>query len=792
MFSYLRYFSVISAVIITLAAIGLGYYFRSSAGDDLRDVAIKNNKVLVQGFINKVWKEHEMVKMLTLFRKHNIAPEDWHRYRGYKEKYEGFRREVFSYFEEMPVVHVTLYDSEGRSLLSFNQSQILQPDAVGVKLQNPPMANAAVQQAVDGTTASNILENSRFRMADGAQHEGTLVQTTVPIISDNYVPLVAGASEYNKASNIEGVVEIYYDITRQWQQLSQFQYVGTGAILLIFLLLIATLIIVAAKAESIIAKQHDSNLELAAQAAAAKAENENKSQFLASISHELRTPLNAIIGFSEIIKNESMGPLGNEQYQDYIRDIHNSGVHLLSLINDILDYSKAEAGKLELNLEEIDLTKAIHSSMRLVAPRAEHAKVNLVTEIPKEHYLLHTDSKKIKQVMLNLLSNAVKFTPEKGEVKVTMWQEVLENRITIEVSDSGIGIAPKDISKALSPFGQVDSALSRKYEGTGLGLPLTKKFVEIMGGIFEIESEEGQGTKVRFSLPMNAPLPEDNPAPESSAEEAPAPEPEQVESFQPPLVQAEDSKTPLFEPDALEISAEPDVSVQQESAQEDPPGDMCFGGSTTPGAFEMADVPRASSDNARESGENPSFSFHKAEEPAPPAFELSDEQPRDEGGLEVPPEIAREFQAEPEDMPPAEELVQEPAPEPEPLIEPQPEAQEEIPPTPHEPLSLEPEPQPDLPAEQQEAEAVEPSIEPTPSEEPANTSAPSLNTPTEIDTPSEPVRRFTFSVAEPSSDAKQGSTASTEAPATGAPEKPVFAADAFDVASDEAAEDKPA
>ncbi|MCB0307710.1 MAG: sensor histidine kinase, partial [Calditrichaeota bacterium] len=168
-------------------------------------------------------------------------------------------------------------------------------------------------------------------------------------------------------------------------------------------------------------------LELAAQAAAAEAENENKSQFLASISHELRTPLNAIIGFSEIIRNETMGPLQNDQYKDYIRDIHNSGVHLLSLINDILDYSKAEAGKLDLILEEVDITKLIHASMRLITPRAEIARVQLSTEVPSEHYVLTTDGKKVKQILLNLLSNSVKFTPEGGTVKVTLWQNVVEN-----------------------------------------------------------------------------------------------------------------------------------------------------------------------------------------------------------------------------------------------------------------------------------------------------------------------------------------------------------------------------
>ncbi len=506
MFSYLRYFSIISLVIIVLAAVGLGHYFRSSASSDLHDLVTKNNRVLAQGFINNIWKEHPFVQMLGQFRASKIPASQWHQYRGYKENYEAFSRDIFRYFEEMPVVHVNIYGPNKQKLLTFNQARILNHNDVGVKVKDSALMTATANVAQAGSNASEILTNAHFQIANGDYENGTLVQTAMPILSDSYVPLLAGSKQYNKANNIEGMVEIYYDITRQWEHLYHFQYVSTGAIILIFLVLIITLNIVAAKAERIIARQHEANVELAALASAAEADNENKSQFLASISHELRTPLNAIIGFSEIIKSETMGAIGNVQYKDYIRDIHNSGVHLLSLINDILDYSKAEADKIDLLVEEVDITKLIHTSIRLVSPRAEHAKVALVADVPEDHYFLYTDAKKVKQVLLNLLSNAVKFTPEGGQIRVSMWRDMKEDAISVEVRDSGIGIAPKDISKALSPFGQVDSALSRKYEGTGLGLPLTKKFVEIMGGTFAIESEEGKGTIIRFSLPENIPI----------------------------------------------------------------------------------------------------------------------------------------------------------------------------------------------------------------------------------------------------------------------------------------------
>jgi len=502
MFAYLRYFAVISFFIVTLAAVGLGVYFRQGATEDLRDLVLKNNKVLVQGFINNVWKSHRMVEMLGLFDKHGIPRGDWHKYRGYKELSEEFGRDVFTYFEETPIVQVSIYTANGEKIVSMTQGRILSDvTQTTVKTAEPENAAGLLDIAKKGEIGAKLLEDATFELVGGEHKTGTIMQTILPILSDKYVPQVANDPSYDKANNVEGMVEIYYDLSRQWEQVHYFQYLTTGAIIAIFVLLIVTLVIMAAKAETIITKQHEANLELAAQAASAEAENQNKSQFLANISHELRTPLNAIIGFSEIIKDEVLGAHENQQYKDYIKDIHQSGVHLLSLINDILDYSKAEAGKLDLNIEELDITKLILSSMRLVSPRAEQAQVELAQEIPEDHYIIKTDAKKFKQIMLNLLSNAVKFTPPGGKVKVTLWQNVVDGSVSVEVRDTGIGIAPKNISRALAPFGQVDSALSRKYEGTGLGLPLTKKFIEIMGGAFQIQSEENVGTAITFTLP---------------------------------------------------------------------------------------------------------------------------------------------------------------------------------------------------------------------------------------------------------------------------------------------------
>jgi len=230
--------------------------------------------------------------------------------------------------------------------------------------------------------------------------------------------------------------------------------------------------------------------------------NRAKSEFLANVSHELRTPLNAIIGFSEIIMAEMFGPIDSPQYKEYIKDIHDSGTHLYNLINDILDVSKAEAGKLELSEAVVDVADAVARCVRLVKDRAARAEVRLEVKTPDDLSRLFADERKIKQILLNLLSNAVKFTPAGGTVTTTVGLTP-EGDFAITVADSGIGIAPEDLATVMAPFGQVDSRLARKYEGTGLGLPLTKALVELHGGSLSLESEVHKGTTVTALFPAD-------------------------------------------------------------------------------------------------------------------------------------------------------------------------------------------------------------------------------------------------------------------------------------------------
>jgi len=233
-----------------------------------------------------------------------------------------------------------------------------------------------------------------------------------------------------------------------------------------------------------------------------------KSDFLASMSHELRTPLNAIIGYSEFIDTEPFGALGHAKYREYLGHIHESGRHLLELINDMLDLSKVEAGKLALEEEEVDLSHSIQAAMHLVLERANRRSVRLSAEVEPNLPHLYVDNLRIKQIMLNLLTNAIKFTPEGGEVALLAKLEATGG-IAILVRDTGIGIASEDIAKVLEPFGQVVNPMVRREDGTGLGLPITKRLAELHGGTVSIDSTVNVGTTVTVRLPASRTRPLD-------------------------------------------------------------------------------------------------------------------------------------------------------------------------------------------------------------------------------------------------------------------------------------------
>jgi PAS domain S-box-containing protein len=235
--------------------------------------------------------------------------------------------------------------------------------------------------------------------------------------------------------------------------------------------------------------------------------NRTMSEFLAHMSHELRTPLNAIIGFSDVMKGQMFGAIGNPKYLEYAKDINESGTHLLGIISDILDLSKIESGKTELHERYVHVTKTLESCLTLVKERAQDANVGIKYDTSPDMPELYVDELKFKQILINILSNAINFTPTGGTITMNI-QHCKNSGFAIQIIDTGIGIAPEDIPRALTPFQQIDSGLNGKNQGTGLGLPLSKILVELHGGSLDIKSEVGIGTTVTVRFPAERVAPE--------------------------------------------------------------------------------------------------------------------------------------------------------------------------------------------------------------------------------------------------------------------------------------------
>lgn len=488
MFYNLRYLAVLIYCLVIVLALFLGIYFKSYVAENILKVSAHREAVsLANAYKQNVWNRYYPV-IGFLMDQPQLQLETY-------PQYLAFAADTKAFFTNSRLVKVAIYTAKGE-IYKSNDGSLTENHNLFQKWFVVDRVQQALQKAKsDHTTTTTLLYS-----VTSSLHQGKNLA-----IIKGYAPLKADAKILalkSFANKTDAIIEVNFDVTREVRALEIVQMIMVALIIVFFGVICVLIFIVVHRAERAIEKQQEASSELATAKDSAEQENKQKSKFLANVSHELRTPLNAIIGFSEIISTESMGPIENEQYKEFIKDIHTSGLHLLSLINDILDFSKAEEDKLEVLFEDVDLTKVIKISLRMVLPRAEQSKVNLQEVLPEEHLILKLDSKRIKQVLLNLLSNAVKFTAENGTVTIKASKNPTMSACIIEVSDTGVGMEPQDIARALAPFGQVDNKLSRRYEGTGLGLPLTKKLVELMKGKFEIKSEVGMGTTISLSFPI--------------------------------------------------------------------------------------------------------------------------------------------------------------------------------------------------------------------------------------------------------------------------------------------------
>ena len=387
------------------------------------------------------------------------------------------------------------------ALISNNQDMIL------IQLENSKLLNTADKFVVK--LGTNIIDSNKYYVLSNVTSYGN--NNEISILEDvkyktyNKVNTATFFTINNFATTKSGDTLKVTSIYNVDPTLDKFVHLKLALMIAVFIILMGIFCLIrrmSIKFECSINRQYDAYEALIVLKNQAEEANKEKSEFLANISHELRTPLNSIIGFSNIIKEEQMGKLDNKQYKEYINDINVSGNHLLLLINDILDYSKADAGKLEFEMQEVDINKIITNSIRLIQPSADDNKLKVTFNLPlEEHIVVYSDPKRLKQVILNMLSNSVKFTDENGEIKIELY--VKADFAVVVLSDNGIGISEFNLAKAMSCFGQVDSSLNKKHAGTGLGLPLSKSLVELMEGEFTIESEEGLGTTIIIKFPLS-------------------------------------------------------------------------------------------------------------------------------------------------------------------------------------------------------------------------------------------------------------------------------------------------
>ena len=468
-----RRFALVSGGVLVAAALLLSSLYHFWADSELEAMAEQNNVAMARVFENHLLRQNRDfftdAGVLDIDKLRTLAG------------VAAMRAAVLDHMRGLSIVKVKIYDARGLTVFSTDPSEIGQDKS----------DDEGVESALDGTVASELTDRDRFSSFEGKVEHADLLSSYIPIYQGRPVTVIAGA------------FEVYSDVSGFVLDIARTQLVLTAIVAATFALVYVALLWVVNRGNRIIHRQHEEALALAAGKARAESASQAKSEFLANISHELRTPLNAIIGFSEVMETETFGPLGGPRYRDYASDIRGSGVHLLNIINNILDLSRVELGRLDLHVGRVEVGKLVAEVVEMLRRQAAAAEVAIEIDVDPTLPPIESDEQKLRQVLLNILSNALKFTPAGGRVTVCAQPE-RDGGCRIAVEDNGIGMAPESIPIALAPFGQIDSSLARKYGGTGLGLPLAKRFAILLGGRLDIRSAAGAGTTVSVILPAHA------------------------------------------------------------------------------------------------------------------------------------------------------------------------------------------------------------------------------------------------------------------------------------------------
>ncbi len=480
MFKLLRYYSIASGIALLAVAMVLVFVYRSISIDQVLENVETENLAMSRAFANAIWPR--FADYVT-----TAAPTDTEKLQARPETAE-INKVAKSLVAGLNVVKIKINRLDGLVVYSSDFLQIGQ-----IKSDSP----AYLESARRGIPISKFQFHPKFKTANGPIKDRHIVSSYVPI--------------QGPGGNTEGIIELYSDVTPKIRSVTgDVAWLSIGLIWT-FGILYGVLFFFVRRADTIIKQQYadlhhevserlETEQKLNNALAQAEDANQSKSHFLAHMSHELRTPLNSIIGFSETISSQVFGKLENEKYLEYTRDIHGSGMHLLSLINEVLDISKVEAGAMEMHEEKVDLTSMMRNCAAMMQVEAKKVGIELKVSLSRNLPQFHGDELRLKQIFLNLLSNAIKFTPSGGTITMQAGLDA-DGQLMISVADTGIGIDIKDQSRILKPFEQVEDTFRRSAKGTGLGLALSKSLTELHGGKLSLESEPGIGTTVTLSFP---------------------------------------------------------------------------------------------------------------------------------------------------------------------------------------------------------------------------------------------------------------------------------------------------
>jgi len=484
-FPLVKYFSIASLVCILLVALVLSLFYRQHSIQLLVENGEQSNIVLTQALSNTIWPKFKPFAHVAS----GLSYEALIQHPQTQENHDL----VLAHINNTPVLKIKIFDLNGRTIFSTDRSQLGEQ-------KDKNYAGSISSQT--GKVISKLAYRESFFSISGNLKNRYIVSSYLPIIETS-----------RKNGGIAGVFEVYYDVTARFNSIRGEQIQVFLFIALILFFLYAALFFIVKRASNIIKEQETSleislkeleikSIELKEARDKAIAGSKEKSSFLANMSHELRTPLNAIIGYSEMLAedNKNCAP---EALAD-INRINKSGTHLLALINNILDISKIEAGECEVHLGDGDVRKIIEtvvSNLNSLIIKNEN-DVNVVYD-DKVHYI-KTDLTKLNQILFNLISNANKFTSQ-GNLTILASQAQINNEghLVLKVKDSGIGMKPEQAETLFEAFKQADSSTTRKYEGTGLGLTITRYLCELLGGSVSATSEPGKGSTFTVILPLN-------------------------------------------------------------------------------------------------------------------------------------------------------------------------------------------------------------------------------------------------------------------------------------------------